>query len=107
MLTDRRSTAPGRHWMTSGYTGRGVKRGIVVAVLVILLLAGLPVLVGMGGMTVCADCDLGIVGGVCLAFLAAAAAVGFLLLHGRVRLRHARVRVSLFAFALERPPQLV
>jgi hypothetical protein len=58
-------------------------------------------------MTMCAECDLGVVGGVCLAFLAAAAAVGFLLLHGRVRLRHARVRVSLFTFGIERPPQLV
>lgn len=75
--------------------------------LVILLLAGLPVLVGMGDMTMCAECDLGIVGGLCLAVLAAAAGVAFLLLYGRVRLRPARARLRLFVLALERPPQLV
>lgn len=84
-----------------------VKRGLVVAVLVILLLAGLPVMVGMGGMTMCAECDLGVVGGLCLAVLAAAAGVAFLLSYGRLRLPPARARLWLFAFALERPPQLV
>ncbi|MGH8974998.1 MAG: hypothetical protein ACRD0C_17570 [Acidimicrobiia bacterium] len=84
-----------------------MKRGLVVAVVVILLLAGLPILVGMGGMTMCAECDLGIVGGLCLAVLAAAAGVALSLLHGRVRLRCARVPVRLFALTLERPPQLV
>ena len=74
---------------------------------VILLLVGLPVLVGMGGMAMCADCDLGVVGGVCLAVLAAAAAVALLLLQGRVLPRSIRSRARLFTLGLERPPQLV
>lgn len=85
-----------------------MKRGLVVALVGILLLAGLPVLVSMGGMTMCAECDLALVGaGLCLGVLVAAAGVALLMLFGRMRLRHARARAWLFAFALERPPQLV
>lgn len=85
-----------------------MKRLLVVAVALILVVTGIPVLVGMGGMQTCADCPPGLpTPGQCLGVLAGAAAVLVLLLSGRLRSRSRWLRPWLYVQVFERPPQLV
>ena len=78
----------------------------MVALVVILILFGIPVIMGMSGVA-CVDCDFGIlVAGAC-AFAVLAAAVGVVLARHAVRLR---VRPDLLARVLAasglyRPPR--
>jgi hypothetical protein len=84
-----------------------MKRLLVVAVVMILVLTGLPLLVGMSGMT-CANCPPALpAAGQCVGVLAGAAAVFALLLSGRLRSRSSHPRPWLYALVFERPPQLV
>lgn len=100
---DRVGTADPVQWRVA------MKRLLVVAVVMILVLTGIPLLVGMGGMENCANCPPALLpaAGQCLGVLAGAAAVFALLLSGRLRSRSGRMRPWLYALVFERPPQLV
>jgi hypothetical protein len=86
-----------------------VRRLLFIALVVVVVVTGLPVLMGMGGMAFCADCGPGVL--VSLTCLATLAAVGFvlpLLLARWARgSRYRGLRSRLLAHLLERPPQLV
>ena len=90
-----------------GSVEREVKRVLVVALVVVVLFTGIPVVMGMAG-TECADCGLGILlVGACTSALLAAT-WGVALARRAVRLR---VRPDLFAgllaaSGLYRPPRL-
>ena len=85
-----------------------MRRLLLVAVVMILVVTGLPLLVGMGGMMECSNCPPAVVtAGQCLAVLAGAATVLALLLGGRLRGRSSLLRPWLYALSFERPPQLV
>jgi hypothetical protein len=85
-----------------------MRRLLLVAVVMVLVLTGLPLLVGMGGMATCPNCPPALPAiGQCLAVLAGAAVVLALLLSGRLRSRSHWHRSRLYARLVERPPQLV
>jgi hypothetical protein len=85
-----------------------MKRLLVVAVVLILVLTGLPLLVGVGGMETCANCPPAVLAaGQCLGVLAGAAALLALLLSGRLRSRSSWLPPWLYVRLFERPPQLV
>ncbi len=96
------------HLWRRGSLELDVKRVLVVALVVVVLFTGIPVLVGMSGAE-CADCDLGILlAGACVSAVLAAT-VGVALARGAVLLR---LRPDLFAgllatSGLYRPPRLV
>ena len=84
-----------------------VKRVLVVALVVVVLFTGIPVVMGMSGAD-CADCDLGILlVGACVSAVLAAA-VGVAVARRAVRLRVRRdVLAGLLAISrLYRPPRL-
>jgi hypothetical protein len=85
-----------------------MRRLLLVAVVMILVVAGLPLLVGMAGMVTCPQCPPALPAfGQCLAVLAGAAVVLALLLSGRLRSPSNWLRPWLYARLFERPPQLV
>jgi hypothetical protein len=85
-----------------------MKRLLVVALVMVLVLTGIPLLVGMAGMQGCANCPPALLAaGQCLGVLAGAAAAFALLISGRLRSRSSRLRPWLFALPFDRPPQLV
>lgn len=85
-----------------------MKRLLIVAVVMVLVLTGLPLLVGMGGMATCPNCPPALLAiGQCLAVLAGTAVVLALLLSGRLRSRSHWHRPWLYARVFERPPQLI
>ena len=89
------------------YTGRVVKRTLFIALIIVVLVTGLPVLMSMG-TSGCADCGPGVLLPMtCLAALAGVAAVLPALLWSRFRRRDRSLRLALFASLFERPPQLV
>ena len=84
-----------------------MKRVLLIALVIVVLVTGLPVLMSMG-MSGCADCGPGVLLPMtCLAALAGAAAVFSALLWFRLRRRDRSLRLALFANLLERPPQVV
>lgn len=84
-----------------------MKRALLIAVVVIILVMGLPVLMGMGAMS-CDSCGPGVLLPLmCLAALAGAAVLLPALLRARLRPREHTLRLALFASLFERPPQLV
>ena len=85
-----------------------VKRALFIALVIVVVVTGLPVLMGMGGMAECADCGPGVLLPMtCLAALAGVAATLPALLRSRLRSRDLFLRLALFTSAFERPPQLV
>lgn len=84
-----------------------MNRVLVVALVVVVLFTGFPVIMGMSGAE-CADCDLGIIlAGACVSAVLAATA-SLALARGGLRLR---LRADLFAgllatSGLYRPPRL-
>ena len=86
-----------------------VKRALFIALVVVVLMTGLPVLMGMAGMAVCADCGPGVLlPMMCVAAtLAGVAAVLPALLRSRFRSRERLLRLALVTSLFERPPQLV
>jgi hypothetical protein len=86
-----------------------VRRVLFIALVVVVVETGLPVLMGMGGMAFCADCGPGVlVTMTCLATLAAAGFALPLLLAWWARGRRYReLRSRLLPHLLERPPQLI
>jgi len=88
---------------------RVVKKALVVMLVVIVVVTGLPLIMGLSGMAPCPDCGSGLLvgGGVCtLAFLVAGAALLLVLLAHHVRGLDVVLRLRLHAFLLERPPRL-
>lgn len=85
-----------------------MKRALFIALVIVVLVTGLPVLMGMAGMASCADCGPGVLLPVtCLAALTGVAAVLPALLRSRLRSRDRVLRLALFTSVFERPPQLV
>jgi hypothetical protein len=85
-----------------------VRRALLIAVVVLVLVTGLPVLMSMGDMAACDYCGPGVLlAGMCLVALAAAAVAVPELLRARFRLLGRSMRLALFATLFERPPQLV
>lgn len=85
-----------------------MRRVLFVALVVVVLVTGLPLLMGMGGMSGCADCGPGLLLSMtCLATLAGAVVLLPALLSSRLRRRDRSLRLALFAAVFERPPQLV
>lgn len=84
-----------------------MKRVLVIALVVVVLFTGIPMVMGMSGAE-CADCDLGILlAGACVSVVLAATA-GVALARGALRLR---LRPDLFTgllatSGLYRPPRL-
>ncbi|MFP5377089.1 MAG: hypothetical protein ACLGIO_09975 [Acidimicrobiia bacterium] len=85
-----------------------MKRALVVALVVVVVVTGLPLAMGMGGMAFCPECGPAVLARAaeCLpAAVLVAAAVLTLAFAGRLRLVEARLSPSLFTSVLERPPQ--
>ncbi len=89
------------------YRGAVVKKALVISLVVVVMVTGLPVLMGMSGMAGCHDCGEAVVSMVCaLAVLAAGMALVLLLAGARLRLGDDLSRPRRHAFLLERPPRL-
>lgn len=88
--------------------GLVVKRALILLLVVVVVLTGLPVVFGMAGMGVCAECGPAVlVGSTCAAaILAAGVSLLVALLAERLRSRGLALRVLLLGFLLERPPRL-
>lgn len=86
-----------------------MRRVLFIALVVVVVVTGLPVFMGMGGMAFCADCGPGVlVPMACWAILAAAGlAIPLLLARWATGGRSSGLRSRLLADLLERPPQLV
>ena len=84
-----------------------MKRVVVVALVVVVLLTGIPVVMGMPLME-CADCDLGTIAAtVCIsAVLTAMAALALSLLGVRLPLRAPNFTSLVASSGLYRPPRL-
>lgn len=84
-----------------------MKRAVVVVLVVIVLMTGLPVLMNMGGMTLCSECAPGLIGPLlCLAGLAAASSLfAVRLVMRRFTVRERTARSRLLPYLFERPPQ--
>lgn len=80
---------------------------MVVVLVVLVLVTGLPVVMGMDGMAFCRACGPFVLGGmVCLGILAGFASVFAAVLRSPVRPRRRPLRSRLLAHLIERPPQL-
>lgn len=79
-----------------------------MALVVIVLVTGLPLLMSVGGMSTCADCGTGLLLAMtCVAVLTGAVVLLPALLRSRLRRRDRSLRLALFAAVFDRPPQLV
>ena len=83
------------------------KKALLVALVVLLVLIGLPMLMpGMGGAATCTDCPPAAQAQVCtLAAVLSTFALAIILLSQRVRQRGDHLRQLLLVPLLERPPQ--
>jgi hypothetical protein len=86
-----------------------MKKALLIAVVVIVVVTGLPVLMGMGGMSSCTDCGPGLPGSApCVpAVLAGVALMLAATLRWRVRHPGQTLPYWLLTDPFERPPQLV
>jgi hypothetical protein len=85
-----------------------MRRAVVIALVIVVVVTGLPVFMGMDGMAFCADCGPGLLGPmICLAALAAGLALPLLLSRRAGATRYRVLRSRLLPHLLERPPQLV
>lgn len=83
-----------------------MRRALFIVVVVLVVVAGLPVLMSMGDMAVCDFCGPGVLLPVmCLMALVAAAVLLPQLLRAPFRRRERSLRLPLFASLFERPPQ--
>ena len=84
-----------------------MKRALLIALVIIVVVMGLPVLMGMGTMS-CDYCGPGVLLPLlCLLALASTAVLLPALLRARLRPREHTLRLALFVSLFERPPQLV
>ena len=98
---------PGTELGRPGRVELDVKCVLVVALVVLVLFIGIPVLMGMPGME-CSDCDFGIpLAGACVsAVLAAAVGVALAGCTRRLRVRPDLFAALLVTSGLYRPPRL-
>ena len=98
---------PFRSAVDPGTSGVAVKRVLFVVLAVVVLLTGIPLVMGMPPMD-CVDCDFGmiVVSGCVVAVLAATAAVALALFAVTLRGRSLVLAGRLDAFPLDRPPRL-
>ncbi|MGH3469937.1 MAG: hypothetical protein ACRDQF_19635 [Thermocrispum sp.] len=90
------------------YAGGGMRRALVILLVVLVLVTGLPVMMGMSGMASCETCDPVVLGAMtCLAVLAGAVLVLPTMMGVRFRTRHRSMRARLLVHLVERPPQLI
>ncbi len=84
-----------------------MKRLLVVALVVVVMLTGIPVVMGMPLMA-CADCDLATIAATSciLAVLTAMVAIALTLLALRVSVRPALLEGLISSSGLDRPPRL-
>ena len=88
------------------YVGGDVKKGLLIALVILVVLTGVPVVIVMPGMA-CQDCgSVGLMGGSGCALIVLA--FSLFLLFGSQVLRARREQVLRFipSYALERPPRL-
>ena len=84
-----------------------MKKALVVLLVAVVLVTGLPILMGMSGMAACQDCGPAVLVGSCtLAVLAAGITLALVLLALRLTRRRESVPLLLHSFLLERPPRL-
>ncbi len=84
-----------------------MKKTLFIVLVVVVLVTGIPVLVGMSGMATCPDCGPAISVGSMCAMATLAIGVGALaLLTQPMRRRRSVLRLCLHSFLLERPPRL-
>ena len=85
-----------------------MKKALLVLVAVVVVLTGLPILMGMAGMASCADCGPAVLAGAtcAMAILASGVALLLALLTQRLRSGTAVIGLQLLTFLLERPPRL-
>ena len=85
-----------------------MKKALVLLLVVVVVLTGLPVVMGMAGMAWCAECGPAVLAGSACAAAILAAGVTFLvaLLALRLRRQDAAFRALLHSYILERPPRL-
>lgn len=85
-----------------------MKKALVVLLVLIVVLTGLPIMMGMDGMAACSDCGPATLVGACvLAILAAGAALLVIFSGVRIGNRRDALQRLLHNFLLERPPRLV
>ena len=85
-----------------------MRRALFIALVIIVVVTGLPVLMSMGDMAACDFCAPGVLLALmCLAALVAAAVVLPALLRAPLRLQERLLRLALVASVFERPPQPV
>jgi hypothetical protein len=83
-----------------------VKQVLVVALVVVVVLTGIPLVVGMPAAD-CAECELGVLAaGACVAALLTAAALLAFATGSQLRRRRCTFTSRLVAGRLERPPRL-
>lgn len=83
-----------------------MRRALVILLVALVLVTGLPVMMGMAGMDLCETCDLGVFRAMtCLAVLAAAALMLPIMIGVRFRTRYQSLRARLLVHLVERPPQ--
>jgi hypothetical protein len=83
-----------------------VKQVLVVALVVVVVLTGIPLVVGMPAAD-CAECELGVLAaGACVAALLTAAALLGFATSSQLRRRRFTLTSRLVAGRLERPPRL-
>lgn len=85
-----------------------VKRFVLIALVVIIVLTGVPLLMAMPGMADCADCGIGmLVTSTCLAVLVALTSLQIALAAARWKAAVLEIQGLLAACRLDRPPRLV
>lgn len=83
-----------------------VKKALVIVLIVLVVATGLPVMMGMSGMSGMADCDALVMGVCSSAVMAAGFAFLLMLLATRCCAPAASTRSLLHSYLLERPPRL-
>ena len=85
-----------------------MKKALIVALVLLVVVTGVPLIVGMAGMTSCHDCGPAVMTGAgCLVVLVSGLGLLALAVSGRVRRRRMILARYLVAFRLERPPRLL
>ena len=83
-----------------------MNKALVVLLVLVVVVTGLPMVMGMSAMAPCADCGPAVLAACAVAILAAGVAVVLALLAQRLASRRQMMRLLLHAFVLERPPRL-
>ncbi len=78
----------------------------MVLLVLVVVVTGLPIVMGMSAMVTCADCGPAVLAACAVAILAGGVAVVLALLALRLRSRPQAMRLLLHSFLLERPPRL-